>query len=192
MEGAAGLLERDFHALDDDDRAALGRVLGSGTRRLWNLLGQESSGGRQLSLAEAAAMAVKEIDWHDALDLDVGPELKGTGSPTETAEALRQLLRYAHRRSPDDVRVHGERDGSWVVLRVDDRGPTLSRQQRRTILDPDKRRGPEREDAMELHLAARLMRGQGGDLWVEARPGGGSSFGICLPALDSVGDVAGA
>ena len=36
---------------------------------------------------------------------------------------------------------------------------------------------------MGVRIAARLMRGQGGDLWVQARPGGGTSYGICLPAL---------
>ena len=68
-----------------------------------------------------------------------------------------------------------------MVLRVEDDGPTMPRELRRTLTDPDARREPGREDAMSVRVAARLMREQGGDLWIEPRPGGGTSFGICLP-----------
>ena len=97
---------------------------------------------------------------------------------------MRQLVDYASRRSPTTaVTLRGERDGNWVVLRVEDDGPTMPRELRRTVTDPDGRREPGREDALGVRVAARLMRGQGGDLWVEARPGGGTSIGICLPAV---------
>jgi signal transduction histidine kinase len=59
----------------------------------------------------------------------------------------------------------------------------MPRELRRTLTDPDARREPGREDAMSVQVAARLMREQGGDLWIEPRPGGGTSFGICLPAI---------
>jgi signal transduction histidine kinase len=81
------------------------------------------------------------------------------------------------------VTLRGERDGDWVVLRVEDRGPTMPRELRRTITETDRRRESGRDDAMGVQVAAQLMRGQGGDLWVEARLGGGTSFGICLPAV---------
>ena len=70
-----------------------------------------------------------------------------------------------------------------MVLRVEDQGPTMPRQLRRTIADHDSRPVPGEDDAMGLRVAAKLMRGQGGDLWVEPRRGGGTSFGICLPAV---------
>jgi signal transduction histidine kinase len=31
-----------------------------------------------------------------------------------------------------------------------------------------------------------MMIDQGGDLWVESREGGGTSFGLCLPLAKSV------
>jgi signal transduction histidine kinase len=68
----------------------------------------------------------------------------------------------------------------------------MPRQLRRTVTDPDSRHEPARDDDMGVRLAGRLMRGQGGDLWVEARPGGGTSFGICLPAMASGDGGAGA
>jgi signal transduction histidine kinase len=86
--------------------------------------------------------------------------------------------------TPVPVTIRGERDGEWVVLRVEDRGPTIGRQERRALVDVDGlQSGVGWDDTLGVHVAARLMRAQGGDLWVEPRPGGGSSFGICLPVV---------
>ena len=192
IDGAAGILEREFERLSDHDREQLAQVLGSGTARLRTLLSQETTVENQVSLSQAAATVAKEPAWHQYVETDVTPDLLGVGSPGETAEVVRQLVDYAYCRAPGSaVTLRGERDGDWVVLRVEDRGPTMPRQLRRTIVDPDNRRAPGTDDAMGLRVAARLMRGQGGDLWVEARPGGGSSFGICLPALPPTDGLSG-
>ena len=155
-------------------------MVGSGTSRLRRLISQESGAEpSHVSLAETAA----EVARH-GLEVEVTPDLVGTGSPGETAEAVRQLVDYAHRRAPGrPLTLRGERDGEWVVLRVEDRGPTMPRELRRTIADNESRPVPGDDDVMGLRVAAKLMRGQGGDLWVEPRGGGGTSFGICLPAL---------
>lgn len=184
IDGAATILEREFERLSGHDREQLAQVLGSGTARLRTLLNHDTTVERLVSLSQISAAVAKDPAWHQYLEVDVPPDLLGVGSPGETAEVVRQLVDYAYRRAPGSaVTVRSERDGEWVVLRVEDRGPTMSRQLRRTIVDPDNRRTPGTDDAMALRVAARLMRGQGGDLWVEARPGGGSSFGICLPGL---------
>jgi two-component system, OmpR family, sensor histidine kinase KdpD len=183
IDGAASILERDFDKLSGRDRETLAGVLGSGTARLRRLLEQEEAVPGQVSLAETAAAVAKNPAWHQYLEVDVGADLLAAGSAGETTEAVRQLVDFAFRRAPDSpVTIRGERDGDWAVLRVEDRGPTVPREVRRTMVDPDPRRGPGREDSREVRVAARLMRDQGGDLWVEARPGGGSSFGVCLPS----------
>ncbi len=57
-------------------------------------------------------------------------------------------------------------------------------EQRRTVF----RRGARGQDAgaagrgLGLTIAEELARGQGGQLWVEERPGGGASFVLSLPA----------
>lgn len=183
VEGAAAILEREFERLSETDRETLAGVVRSGTARLRGLLALEGGGETRVSLAATAADVANDPSWGVPFELDVRPDLLAAGSPGETAEAVRQLVDGARRRSPAGlVTLRGERDGDWVVLRVEDRGPTMPRQLRRTVTDPDSRREPAREDDMGVRLAGRLMRGQGGDLWVEARPGGGTSFGICLPA----------
>lgn len=185
IEGAAMILEREFDKLTDNDRETLARVLGSGTGRLRRLLAQETAGTGEVALADAAGRVAGEPGWEEHLRIDVDPDLVGAGSVDETAEAVRQLVDYARRRDGSaPVTIRGERDGEWVVLRVEDRGPGMSRQQRRSIAGAEPPRGPGGDDQMALRVAARLMREQGGDLWVEARSGGGSSFGICLPAID--------
>lgn len=184
IDGAAVILEREFDRLSKDDREKLAGVVGSGTARLRRLLAQERANEIPVSMAETAAQVADDPTLPARLEVDVGPDLLAVGSSAETAEAVRQLVGFSSRRAEaGPVTLRGERDGNWVVLRVEDDGPTMARQLRRTLTDPDGRREPGRDDAMEVRVAARLMRGQGGDLWVEARPGGGTSFGICLPAL---------
>ena len=186
IDGAAAILEREFDHLSERDRASLANVLGSGTSRLRKLLSQETPAAELVPLWETAATVARDPAWSRRPDVDVSEQLVAAGSAGETAEVVRQLVEYASRRAPASaVTIRGERDGEWVVLRVEDRGPTMPREQRRAIVDPENRRVPDRDDALALRVAARLMRGQGGDLWVEARPGGGSSFGICLPAFPS-------
>ena len=193
IDGAAVILEREFERLSDGDRQMLAGVFGSGAARLLRLINQEGAGESHVSLAAAAADVAKDPAWAEEVELDVTPDLVAAGSAGETAEALRQLVDYAYRRAPGSpMTLRGERDGEWVVLRVEDRGPTMPRQLRRTVTEPESRWAPGREEAIGLRVAARLMRGQGGDLWVEARPGGGSSFGICLPAASGNNGDAGA
>jgi signal transduction histidine kinase len=183
IDGAAMILEREFDQLSATDRATLAQVVGSSTARLRALLAQESAMTARVSLAEAAAGVADDPALGITLEIDVSPDLVAEGSPGETSEALRQLVDCAAMRAgTGPVTLRGERDGGWVVLRVEDRGPTMPRELRRAITETDGRRESGREDARGVQVAARLMRGQGGDLWVEARPGGGTSFGICLPA----------
>ena len=189
IDGAAVILEREFDRLSPDDREMLAGVVGSGTARLRRLLAQDASAVNPVSMADTAARIAGDPAWSAQLKIDVTPDLLAVGSPGETAEAVRQLVDYASRRSPSGpVTLRGDRDGHWVVLRVEDDGATMPRELRRTLTDPDARREPGREDAMSVRVAARLMRGQGGDLWIEPRPGGGTSFGICLPAIASTED----
>jgi signal transduction histidine kinase len=193
IDGAALILEREFDRLSPPDREMLAGVVGSGTARLRRLLAQDASGAAPVSMADTAARIADDPAWSAQLKLDVTPDLLAVGSAAETVEAVRQLVGYASQRSRSGpVTLRGDRDGRWVILRVEDDGPTMPRELRRTLSDPEGRREPVREDALSVQVAARLMREQGGDLWIEPRPGGGTSFGICLPAITTGNEDAGA
>lgn len=183
VDGAAMILEREFERLSPADREVMARLIASGTARLRRLVSPESPDEGRVSLAAAAAEAAADAAWGARVEVDVTADLVAEASEDETVEAVRQLVGYVADRVPaGPLTLRGERDGTWVVLRVEDRGVTMPRQLRRVVLDADSRRVPGRDGALGLRVAARLMRDQGGDLWVEPRAGGGTSFGICLPA----------
>jgi hypothetical protein len=180
IEGAAMILEGK--TLDAADRSKLQLMLASGIGHLRNLLDPGGAGADRVSLADAAAELAQEPAWLGQLHLDVAPDLVGMGSPGQTKEAVRQVLGYASRQvSTEPLTMRGQRAGQWVGLWVDDCGGGLSRRQRRALLNLKGDQHPGADFPMALHVAARLMRGQGGDLRVEPR-GGVLSFGVCLPA----------
>jgi signal transduction histidine kinase len=186
IEGAAMILEgQTFEAAD---RAKLQQMLALGVGHFRDLLDPRSADADRVSLAAAAAELAQEPAWHGQLHLDVAPDLVATGSPGQTKEAVRQVLGYVGRRaSAERLTVRGQRAGEWVGLWVDDSGIGLSRRQQRARFDlkGDRPLGP--DFPMALHVAARLMRGQGGELRVEARGGGVLSVGVCLPAAPEEG-----
>lgn len=187
IEGAAVTLERYRDRLSPDDRASLTRVLSSGVERLQNLLG-DGRGAATVALGAAAGAVVADMGWADRVAVDVPPELAGLGAVTQTAEVIRLLLDNADRRAPGaPIAVDGRVDGTWAVLRVADLGPRMSRQGRRSVSARFDAQSPGSGD-IGLLVAVRLMRDQGGDLWVEESPNGGA-FALCLPlGLDGSGD----
>jgi hypothetical protein len=179
IEGAALILERQTV---DADRAKVHQMLASEIGRLRDLLDPAPAGGGRVSLADAAGELAREPAWHDQLRIDVAPDLVATGSPGYTKEAVRHVLGYVSRRaSAEPLTVRGQRAGEWVGLWVDDGAGVRSRRQRRALLDRQGDGSPGPDFPMSLQVAARLLRGQDGDLRVEARPGGAFSFGACLP-----------
>jgi signal transduction histidine kinase len=184
IEGAAVVLERHVERMSDQDRATISEVLSEGLSRVRRLVRDEGRGDVQVALAETAAGVVGELGWDDRVRLDVPPDLVGTGSATHTGEAVRLLLSNADRRAPSrPVTLRGERDGRWAVLRVEDLGPAVTRTERRGLAQGIDGRAPGAWDhqGIDVLVAGRLMRDQGGDLWIEPRPGAGATFALCLP-----------
>lgn len=174
VEGAALILESHVDRLSPEDRAALTKVLSSGVERLQRLLTDEAAGAATVDLAALAAEVAAERG-ELVIKVDVPDGLVASGSPGHSAEVLRILFDNAQRRAPGQpVEVHGRRDGDWMVLQVRDRGAPVGREERRSRADAD----------MGFLVAGRLMRDQGGDVWVESHPEGGA-FSLCLPCVSS-------
>jgi signal transduction histidine kinase len=78
-------------------------------------------------------------------------------------------------------------DGKALVLRVEDRGPGIAREERERVFEPFYR-GPAAErnstpgSGLGLSLVRHVVRAHGGSVRVEAREGGGASLVVELPA----------
>jgi len=116
-------------------------------------------------------------------------DLVAVGRPADMAQIAHALLTNARRYAPGSpTEVTATSQDGFVLVFVDDRGPGVPRGHRELIFergersdhadDPDGR-------GLGLHIARRLARLHGGDLWVEPRPGGGARFVLSAPEVTS-------
>jgi signal transduction histidine kinase len=90
-------------------------------------------------------------------------------------------LRFSQPGSAVEVRV--ARSARRARVDVRDRGPGVAAADRRRIFGRGVKLDPSGPGAgLGLYVAAGLLAAMGGELGVEARPGGGSSFWFTLPA----------
>ena len=166
VDGAESLLTGGDD-LSDVDRATLERVLVSGVERLRALLERDDQDVGPVSLAVVADSVAIEPRWYGRMSVDVAPDLVATGRPGPIAEAVRQLL--AAGRGLGAARplvLRGRRDGGFVGLWLPAGDGSAVR----------------RDLPVAFHVAAHLVREQGGDIRVEIGAGGQRSIGICLPS----------
>ena len=191
IEGATRTLEHYRDRLPEETQSALSTAISGEIRRLQRLVSVDegSSDVTEFSLAESLGPIVASERARGVLvDLRVSGDLNVLGRPGATEQVIQTLFDNARRYAPGSrMTVRAEREDSWVVVRVEDRGPGVPGDQREAIF----RRGVRGDNALEvpgsglgLYVAAKLMREQGAELWVDQRPGGGASFAIALPAAD--------
>ncbi|HEX2040720.1 MAG TPA: HAMP domain-containing sensor histidine kinase [Acidimicrobiales bacterium] len=186
--GVADLLGRSHDELDAGTVDALTHALGAEVSRLQELVAaREREEPRPFPVCEVIEPVVllERSSGHD-VTLDVDDRLVAVGRPTETVQVLRNLLDNAARYAPGTpVEVRGEVRDDWVVVTVADKGPGVPVAERRTVFERARRgstsAGTE-GSGLGLYVASRLMREQGGDLWVADNPGGGAAFAMSLPA----------
>jgi signal transduction histidine kinase len=186
--GVADLLRRGQDELDAGTIDALTDALGTEVARVQELVAErEREDLKPFSLRDLLApLVVMEQSNGRDVTLAVSEHLTARGRPTETAQVVRNLLDNAARYAPHcPVAIRAEARDDWVVVVVEDTGPGVPPSERRTIFERS-RRGSTSADTegsgLGLYVASRLMREQGGDLWVGDRPGGGAAFLLSLPA----------
>lgn len=185
--GVAELLGRRHDDLDAGTMDALTQALGAEVDRLQTLVAeQEREELRPFALHDAVE-AVVLLEQSNGLDLTchVSRHLSALGRPKETAQVLRNLLDNARLYAPGSpVVVRAERRDDWVVVVVEDEGPGVPPAERKTVFERS-RRGTTSAgtdgSGLGLYVGRRLMREQGGDLWVTDAPGGGAAFVLSLP-----------
>lgn len=187
IQGAALAIEAGHNELDRHTRA-MTRALAREARRLQHLM----EAGPQEPLApffvarllEPVAGCRRSADVE--LAVEVPDDLVALGRFHDTSRVVANLLDNARRHAPGSailVRAGVELDN--VVVRVEDRGPGVAPSEWETIFERGRKGSTGSMDGSGLGLYAsrRLMRQQGGDLWVEGRPGGGASFALFLPGF---------
>jgi two-component system heavy metal sensor histidine kinase CusS len=146
-----------------------------------------------VSLAEVAKAAASWVSREAtrrhvelAIDSDGSSVL---GHAIDLERLLRNLLDNAVRHSPEGghVRVEARSEGDMVHVSVSDEGPGVPPEERDRVFDPFFRAASERrrDDGSGLGLAIvrEIARVHGGDVSVEAGPGGkGARFRASLPA----------
>ncbi len=115
--------------------------------------------------------------------------------PPLLERVLANLVANAVRHSPpgEPVSVSASALGSWVEIRVVDRGPGLQPADRERAFEPFQRMG-DTDNSTGLGLGLALSRGlteaMGGTLTPEDTPGGGLTMVVSLPAAQPVRDEA--
>jgi signal transduction histidine kinase len=135
----------------------------------------------RLVLEQAGISLEREI----AHDL---PQLRGDAPALRRALAnlLTNAAKFAAAGRWIGIRANARPDGRAVVLRVEDRGPGIPRDERERVFDPFYRGGArERNDTpgsgLGLSIVRHVVRAHGGSVRVEGREGGGAALVIELP-----------
>jgi len=110
------------------------------------------------------------------------------GDRRRTAEVLAGLVHNATKYAPEDTRiaVKVERRRDRGVVRVIDDGPGVAAQDRARIFEPYVRAAAQAGlpgSGIGLFASRRVVEAQGGDIWYEENPGGGSVFAFSVPLM---------
>jgi signal transduction histidine kinase len=114
------------------------------------------------------------------------------GDGDRLAQVLTNLIDNAikHSRSGGQVRVDGQADQQWLVIRVIDQGQGIPPDELSRIferfyqLDKARSGGRGRGAGLGLAISREIIRAHGGELTAESQMGVGSSFTIRLPRVD--------
>ncbi|WP_052666859.1 EAL domain-containing protein [Nitriliruptor alkaliphilus] len=149
-------------------------------------------GGVVRSAIERTALASGSAITCDLPD----PLPAALGDADRVHQILLNLLDNAVASSPPgssvDVVVAIEADR--LVVRVADEGPGIAPAERQRLFEPFTRSetAPKRTSGagLGLHIVDRLVRAQGGAVWIEEAPSGGAVFAVALPRAVGAGTAA--
>ncbi len=126
-------------------------------------------------------------DW--PVHWNVNDNITVRGRPADVAQIVQELLANARKYAPEaPIDITAIVAAQFVLVLVDDRGPGVRPENRERIFErgerPDDREG-EDGAGLGLHIARRLARSLGGELWVEQHPRGGARFVLALRRADA-------
>ena len=195
MTGYVQLLEKRYaDAFDDRGRRWVQHVV-DGSQRMRTLIDDLLEYSRFLrtdrvptvvDVEELARRAARDVD--DAVvDVRSVPPVHADSASVESvlANLLGNALKFARPGSTPHVVVHGEREGSFVRLMVDDSGIGIEPEYRERVFRMFQRLHA-REDyqgtGIGLAIVQQVAETHGGRAWVEDSPLGGTRVCLTLPA----------
>jgi signal transduction histidine kinase len=196
IRGAAEMLHQHCNELDSETVTTLAQALASEVTQVQALTSARTPQPLQavrlrdvldpLILCEAQARTRVTSDIGDVLAL---------GRPADVAEVVRNLLDNVRRHAPGSpVHVEALVGEGGVRVCVEDRGPGIPSAERTSVLERGVRGSASAGtdgSGLGLYVASRLVDQQGGRLWIEDRPGGGTKVVFTLPVVaDPQGTIA--
>ncbi len=153
-----------------------------------------------VNMLEAAAGVVIRLQYKSAghrFEIDIPPGLAVQADPVRIELILRNLVDNAIKYSPSggQVTIFAKRDGETLVAGVSDQGPGIPLEEQEKLfvrfsrLEQSVRSGAE-GIGLGLSVCRTLVEAHGGHIWVESRPGQGSTFYFTIP-IDAKPDAAG-
>lgn len=198
ITGAASSIMSSDGALDLSEYKELGEEIYRESVRLNKLVGNLL----EMTKVESGTLVLKR-DWHPA-DEVIGAAINAVDRDGRNVQAqvldetplvfvdavliqqvlvnlIENAIKYAPG-EPVDIRV-APADEQGVLFEIADRGPGIPRQNRKLIFEKFYREKPNSGSGVGLGLAIcqGIVEAHGGRIWVEDRPGGGSSFKFELP-----------
>jgi len=204
VRGGALTLLRRGNQLDDAVKQQLLKDMAEEAERLYHLvedlLGlQRVQAGMQLQtepiiphrFVNNVIIAMGGRVGNHALEINVPPDLPLIDAdPTCLEQVLRNLIENAVKFSPKGrlIEIAAGLDGRNVVFSVLDRGSGIPAADMDRVFEPfyktaEALRTGAQGAGLGLTVARRLVEIQGGHIWAEARPDGGTAFRFTLPAL---------
>lgn len=199
ISGHARLLRMRFDSLDGEERSASLSDVERESERIDRMVSQmlALSGDDTVAAPELEPVRVRDLidrsverhsKLHGGSDVVVhgGPGLPlALADPDYTEQVIENLLSNATKYGPagESIEVEARAVGQWIEVSVRDGGAGIPLEARERIFEPFVRiPGTSRREGMGLGLAVcrRLMRAQGGDVWVDGASQPGTTFTLRL------------